>query len=84
MYLELLISFGFPTAFNHCCHVCYQYLKEPTVPGIGKCNHRKQMRLFFFVDQCCSGKGDMSDEDDENEFFDAPEIITMPENLGHK
>ncbi|XP_039100976.1 oxysterol-binding protein 1 [Hyaena hyaena] len=35
-------------------------------------------------DQCCSGKGDMSDEDDENEFFDAPEIITMPENLGHK
>nr|2RR3_B Chain B, Oxysterol-binding protein 1 [Homo sapiens] len=30
------------------------------------------------------GKGDMSDEDDENEFFDAPEIITMPENLGHK
>lgn len=26
----------------------------------------------------------MSDEDDENEFFDAPEIITMPENLGHK
>lgn len=38
----------------------------------------------FLVDQCCSGKGDMSDEDDENEFFDAPEIITMPENLGHK
>eukprot|EP00069_Balaena_mysticetus_P003777 bmy_16753T0 len=34
--------------------------------------------------QCCSGKGDVSDEDDENEFFDAPEIITMPENLGHK
>ncbi|KAM9221556.1 oxysterol-binding protein 1 isoform 2-T2 [Dugong dugon] len=35
-------------------------------------------------DQCCSGKGDMSDEDEENEFFDAPEIITMPENVGHK
>ncbi|DAA21593.1 TPA: oxysterol binding protein-like [Bos taurus] len=35
-------------------------------------------------DQSCSGKGDLSDEDDENEFFDAPEIITVPENLGHK
>uniref|UniRef100_A0A452DT16 Oxysterol-binding protein n=1 Tax=Capra hircus TaxID=9925 RepID=A0A452DT16_CAPHI len=35
-------------------------------------------------DQPCSGKGDLSDEDDENEFFDAPEIITVPENLGHK
>ncbi|XP_069484927.1 oxysterol-binding protein 1 [Ambystoma mexicanum] len=30
------------------------------------------------------GKGDLSDEDDENEFFDAPEIITMPECSGHK
>ncbi|XP_032075178.1 oxysterol-binding protein 1 [Thamnophis elegans] len=35
-------------------------------------------------DQCCSSKGDMSDEDDDNEFFDAPEIITMPESMGHK
>ncbi|XP_054419700.1 oxysterol-binding protein 1 [Pteronotus mesoamericanus] len=35
-------------------------------------------------DQCFSGKGDMSDEDDENEYFDAPEIIIMPKNLGHK
>lgn len=26
----------------------------------------------------------MSDEDDDNEFFDAPEIITMPESMGHK
>uniref|UniRef100_A0A670YYF5 Oxysterol-binding protein n=1 Tax=Pseudonaja textilis TaxID=8673 RepID=A0A670YYF5_PSETE len=34
-------------------------------------------------DQCCSSKGDMSDEDDDNEFFDAPEIITMPESMGH-
>ncbi|XP_029430948.1 oxysterol-binding protein 1 isoform X2 [Rhinatrema bivittatum] len=31
-----------------------------------------------------SGKGDVSDEDDENEFFDAPEIITTPESSGHK
>lgn len=36
------------------------------------------------ADQPCSGKGDLSDEDDENEFFDAPEIITVPENLGHR
>ncbi|XP_020648004.3 oxysterol-binding protein 1 [Pogona vitticeps] len=34
-------------------------------------------------DQCCSSKGDMSDEDDDNEFFDAPEIIT-PDTMGHK
>uniref|UniRef100_A0A8C4WLY5 Oxysterol-binding protein n=1 Tax=Gopherus evgoodei TaxID=1825980 RepID=A0A8C4WLY5_9SAUR len=27
------------------------------------------------------GKGDLSDEDDDNEFFDAPEIITMPESM---
>lgn len=53
------------------------------MPGIGKYN-TKTNEAFLFVDQCCSGKGDMSDEDDENEFFDAPEIITMPENLGHK
>nr|XP_008176748.1 oxysterol-binding protein 1 isoform X1 [Chrysemys picta bellii] len=35
-------------------------------------------------DECCPGKGDLSDEDDDNEFFDAPEIITMPESMGHK
>uniref|UniRef100_A0A8C0IK95 Oxysterol-binding protein n=1 Tax=Chelonoidis abingdonii TaxID=106734 RepID=A0A8C0IK95_CHEAB len=34
-------------------------------------------------DECCPGKGDLSDEDDDNEFFDAPEIITMPESMGH-
>uniref|UniRef100_A0A8C4WQE2 Oxysterol-binding protein n=1 Tax=Gopherus evgoodei TaxID=1825980 RepID=A0A8C4WQE2_9SAUR len=33
-------------------------------------------------DECCPGKGDLSDEDDDNEFFDAPEIITMPEISG--
>uniref|UniRef100_A0A670YPD2 Oxysterol-binding protein n=1 Tax=Pseudonaja textilis TaxID=8673 RepID=A0A670YPD2_PSETE len=33
-------------------------------------------------DQCCSSKGDMSDEDDDNEFFDAPEIITIPSAFG--
>jgi len=26
----------------------------------------------------------LSDEDDDNEFFDAPEIITVPESMGHK
>ncbi|XP_055670530.1 oxysterol-binding protein 1 [Falco peregrinus] len=35
-------------------------------------------------DPCCPAKGDLSDEDDDNEFFDAPEIITMPESMGHK
>ena len=35
-------------------------------------------------DPCCSAKGDLSDEDDDNEFFDAPEIITVPESMGHK
>ncbi|XP_061465691.1 oxysterol-binding protein 1 isoform X1 [Rhineura floridana] len=35
-------------------------------------------------DRCCPSKGDMSDEDDDNEFFDAPEIITVPESMGHK
>ncbi|NXD16636.1 OSBP1 protein, partial [Nothocercus nigrocapillus] len=35
-------------------------------------------------DPCCAAKGDMSDEDDDNEFFDAPEIITVPESMGHK
>ncbi|KAM7134027.1 oxysterol-binding protein 1-like [Macrochelys suwanniensis] len=35
-------------------------------------------------DECCPGKGDLSDEDDDNEFFDAPEIITVPESMGHK
>ncbi|XP_025965014.2 oxysterol-binding protein 1 [Dromaius novaehollandiae] len=35
-------------------------------------------------DPCCPAKGDVSDEDDDNEFFDAPEIITMPESMGHK
>uniref|UniRef100_A0A7M4F1V4 Oxysterol-binding protein n=2 Tax=Crocodylus porosus TaxID=8502 RepID=A0A7M4F1V4_CROPO len=35
-------------------------------------------------EQCCPAKGDLSDEDDDNEFFDAPEIITMPETMGHK
>lgn len=38
----------------------------------------------FGKDQCCFGKGDMSDEDDENEFFDVFEIIIMFENLGYK
>ncbi|KAM4636729.1 oxysterol-binding protein 1-like [Discoglossus pictus] len=37
-------------------------------------------------DLCGVGKGDLSDEDDENEFFDAPEIISSPsqDGLGHK
>ncbi|XP_048341784.1 oxysterol-binding protein 1 isoform X2 [Sphaerodactylus townsendi] len=35
-------------------------------------------------DRCFPSKGDLSDEDDDNEFFDAPENITMPENMGHK
>ncbi|XP_077310818.1 oxysterol-binding protein 1-like [Lithobates pipiens] len=37
-------------------------------------------------DPCGTGKGDLSDEDDENEFFDAPEIISSPsqDGLGHK
>ena len=35
-------------------------------------------------DPCCPAKGDLSDEDDDNEFFDAPEIITVPESMGHK
>ncbi|XP_061335276.1 oxysterol-binding protein 1 [Pezoporus flaviventris] len=35
-------------------------------------------------DPCCPAKGDLSDEDDDNEFFDAPEIIPMPESMGHK
>uniref|UniRef100_A0A8B9Z6M3 Oxysterol-binding protein n=1 Tax=Buteo japonicus TaxID=224669 RepID=A0A8B9Z6M3_9AVES len=35
-------------------------------------------------DPCCPAKGDLSDEDDDNEFFDAPEIITLPESMGHK
>ncbi|NXX85455.1 OSBP1 protein, partial [Urocolius indicus] len=35
-------------------------------------------------DPCCPAKGDLSDEDDDNEFFDAPEIIVMPETMGHK
>lgn len=35
-------------------------------------------------DPCCAAKGDLSDEDDDNEFFDAPEIIPMPESMGHK
>ncbi|OCT70303.1 hypothetical protein XELAEV_18037226mg [Xenopus laevis] len=37
-------------------------------------------------DPCVSGKGDLSDEDDDNEFFDAPEIISSPsqDGLGHK
>ncbi|NWX23131.1 OSBP1 protein, partial [Aegotheles bennettii] len=35
-------------------------------------------------DPCCPTKGDLSDEDDDNEFFDAPEIITVPETMGHK
>ncbi|XP_075698000.1 oxysterol-binding protein 1 [Rhinoderma darwinii] len=37
-------------------------------------------------DPCGAGKGDLSDEDDENEFFDAPEIISSPsqDGLGHK
>ncbi|NXI92523.1 OSBP1 protein, partial [Psophia crepitans] len=34
-------------------------------------------------DPCCPAKGDLSDEDDDNEFFDAPEIITVPESMGH-
>lgn len=39
---------------------------------------------LLLTDRCCSSKGDMSDEDDDNEFFDAPEIIMMPESMGHK
>ncbi|XP_017694448.1 PREDICTED: oxysterol-binding protein 1 [Lepidothrix coronata] len=36
-------------------------------------------------DLCCPSKGDMSDEDDDNnEFFDAPEIFPMPDMMGHK
>ncbi|NXR83261.1 OSBP1 protein, partial [Pycnonotus jocosus] len=36
-------------------------------------------------DLCCPAKGDMSDEDDDNnEFFDAPEIFPMPDIMGHK
>uniref|UniRef100_A0A8C5QBI1 Oxysterol-binding protein n=1 Tax=Leptobrachium leishanense TaxID=445787 RepID=A0A8C5QBI1_9ANUR len=37
-------------------------------------------------DPCGTGKGDLSDEDDENEFFDAPEIISSSsqDGLGHK
>ncbi|NWH81121.1 OSBP1 protein, partial [Piaya cayana] len=36
-------------------------------------------------DPCCPTKGDLSDEDDDNEFFDAPEIIIAPlESMGHK
>ncbi|NXA57955.1 OSBP1 protein, partial [Mohoua ochrocephala] len=36
-------------------------------------------------DLCCPSKGDLSDEDDDNnEFFDAPEIFPMPDIMGHK
>ncbi|NWT97706.1 OSBP1 protein, partial [Urocynchramus pylzowi] len=36
-------------------------------------------------DLCCPAKGDLSDEDDDNnEFFDAPEIFPMPDVMGHK
>ncbi|NWY70439.1 OSBP1 protein, partial [Erithacus rubecula] len=36
-------------------------------------------------DLCCPAKGDLSDEDDDNnEFFDAPEIFPMPDMMGHK
>ncbi|NWS91824.1 OSBP1 protein, partial [Toxostoma redivivum] len=36
-------------------------------------------------DLCCPAKGDLSDEDDDNnEFFDAPEIFPMPDIMGHK
>ncbi|NXB89757.1 OSBP1 protein, partial [Vidua chalybeata] len=36
-------------------------------------------------DLCCPAKGDLSDEDDDNnEFFDAPEIFPVPDIMGHK
>ncbi|KAM9190480.1 oxysterol-binding protein 1 isoform 2-T2 [Mergus octosetaceus] len=35
-------------------------------------------------DPCCPAKGDLSDEDEENEFFDAPENIAALETMGHK
>ncbi|NWZ30944.1 OSBP1 protein, partial [Asarcornis scutulata] len=34
-------------------------------------------------DPCCPAKGDLSDEDEENEFFDAPENIAALETMGH-
>ncbi|KAL2310100.1 LOW QUALITY PROTEIN: hypothetical protein Nmel_006339 [Mimus melanotis] len=41
--------------------------------------------LSPFPDLCCPAKGDLSDEDDDNnEFFDAPEIFPMPDIMGHK
>lgn len=40
--------------------------------------------LSPFPDLCCPAKGDLSDEDDDNEFFDAPEIFPIPDVMGHK
>uniref|UniRef100_A0A8C6Z2C2 Oxysterol-binding protein n=1 Tax=Nothoprocta perdicaria TaxID=30464 RepID=A0A8C6Z2C2_NOTPE len=54
---------------------------EETLEQLAK-QHNHLERAFR--DPCCPAKGDVSDEDDDNEFFDAPEIIPVPESLGHK
>ncbi|NXJ39845.1 OSBP1 protein, partial [Ciconia maguari] len=61
---------------------------DPPVPAGenwgGTLNSLPQPPSPFRPDPCCPAKGDLSDEDDDNEFFDAPEIITVPESMGHK
>lgn len=64
---------------------------DPPVLPLGKTRRNLEIvastALFPLApspDPCCPAKGDLSDEDDDNEFFDAPEIITLPESMGHK
>uniref|UniRef100_A0A8C3KJU6 Oxysterol-binding protein n=1 Tax=Calidris pygmaea TaxID=425635 RepID=A0A8C3KJU6_9CHAR len=57
---------------------------EETLEQLAKNLELAPTALSPSPDPCCPAKGDMSDEDDDNEFFDAPEIITMPESMGHK